>query len=72
MNLNPNCCGSNCRSATGEVRVYPLGAGANLILCAPCFAHENRYRAGRVRDGADAASFPQVKWSTAAKHEEGQ
>lgn len=40
---NPNCDGGRCKSATGEVRVYPLGGGGNLILCATCWAYENRY-----------------------------
>ena len=26
---NPNCDNEKCRSATGEVRVYPLGGGGN-------------------------------------------
>lgn len=47
MNKNPNCCGGHCREATGEVRVYPLGAGGNLILCRACWAHENNYRCER-------------------------
>ena len=45
--INPNCCGDHCTERDGEVRVYPLGGGANLILCLACWAHENRYRYDR-------------------------
>lgn len=61
MNRNPNCCGGNCCKDHGEVRVYPLGGGANLILCKCCWAHENRYRFGR----GDPGKWPQLNWSTA-------
>lgn len=50
MAQNPNCCGGNCCTDHGEVRVYPLGGGANLILCKCCWAHENRYRYERQAD----------------------
>lgn len=59
---NPNCDGGRCKSATGEVRVYPLGGGGNLILCAACWAYENRYRAERARETKAPENFPQVKW----------
>jgi len=49
-NLNVNCCGDQCRTAHSEVRLYPLGGGANLILCHACWAHENRYRYHRQAD----------------------
>lgn len=47
---NWNCCGDQCRDPNGEVRLYPLGGGANLILCHACWAHENRYRYERQAD----------------------
>ncbi len=63
MNHNPNCCGSHCRHEQGEVRLYPLGGGANLILCHACWAHENRYRFNRSReDRANPQDWPQVDW----------
>jgi hypothetical protein len=43
---NWNCDGSGPHDG-GEVRVYPLGAGGNLILCRNCFRHENQYRIDR-------------------------
>ena len=39
--INPNCDGAHCTDPAGEVRVYPLGAGGNLILCYRCWQHEN-------------------------------
>jgi hypothetical protein len=73
---NPNCDGGHCTSETGEVRVYPLGAGGNLILCQRCWAHENRYHYQRALEynsskQADIAGsegeklWPQENWSAA-------
>lgn len=62
---NPNCDNDKCRSATGEVRVYPLGGGGNLILCRACWIHENSYRRSRVADGMEADAYPQENWETA-------
>jgi hypothetical protein len=62
---NWECCGSHCTDAKSEVRKYPLGGGANLILCRSCWANENRYRADRARDTSRPADFPQEKWETA-------
>lgn len=39
---NPNCDGDKCKPYAQEVRVYPLGGGANLMLCMPCWANENK------------------------------
>lgn len=74
-NNNANCDGEHCVDA-GEVRVYPLGGGANLILCMRCFAHENRYRFERVqtyvRGGGTReralVEWPQVDWATAERY----
>jgi hypothetical protein len=62
---NPNCCGSHCCSETGEVRIYPLGGGGNLILCLACWAHENRYRLERGRETREPTNWPTVEWATA-------
>ena len=59
---NDNCDGSHCASATGEVRVYPLGGGGNLILCQTCAAHENRYRFQRGKETGAPENWPQVNW----------
>jgi hypothetical protein len=62
MPKNWNCDNDKCTDANSEIRVYPLGAGGNLLLCPACFAHENAYRAQR---GGERAGFPQVAWSAA-------
>jgi len=64
MAHNDNCDGSHCRFDVGEVRVYPLGGGGNLILCLACFAYENKFRYERH----DSENFPQVAWATAKRY----
>ena len=44
---NPNCDGTHCVHASGEVRLLPYGGGGNIILCKNCYLHEMRYRAQR-------------------------
>jgi hypothetical protein len=44
-----------------EVRSYPLGGGANLILCRNCFAHENRYRCDRGNETKNPENWP-INW----------
>ena len=66
---NDYCCGSHCRSETGEVRVYPLGGGANLILCHACWAHENRYRYERGKEMGRPEDWPQEDWNKAEKYD---
>jgi len=70
---NYSCDGDHCRDPRSEVRVYPLGGGANLIMCRACFAHENRYRMERAREpGIDPANFPTVNWDTATVYKTGE
>ena len=41
------CEGGYCREPDGEVRVYPIlfnARSACVILCRPCWEHENRRR----------------------------
>lgn len=64
MNKNPNCSGGHCHTERGEVRVYPLGGGGNLILCHACWAHENRYRHENRHRFAEGA-WPQHDWNQA-------
>jgi hypothetical protein len=66
---NPNCDGSHCRSEAGEVRTYPLGGGANLILCMSCWAHENRYRFERGAETQRTEDWPQLNWNAASVYE---
>jgi hypothetical protein len=49
---NWNCGGSHCRHEHGEVRVYPIGSGGNLILCKACWAYENQYHHERKEPGS--------------------
>ena len=70
MSKNYNCDGAHCLESNGEVRVYPLGAGGNLILCRNCFRHENDYRLSRQRgywadDQRAEENWPTVKWECA-------
>jgi hypothetical protein len=67
--INPNCDGAHCRH-NSEVRVYPLGAGGNLILCHACFAHENKWRFNRAKEcrcteEQAQREWPQVNWQNA-------
>jgi hypothetical protein len=59
---NNNCDGARCTSPNGEVRVYPLGGGGNLILCQSCWAHENQYRFNRGKETGEPSNFPQQDW----------
>jgi hypothetical protein len=70
MKVHNNMCdGDHCTSEHGEVRVYPLGGGANLILCHACWAHENKYRFNRGRETKDPANWPQIDWNSAEIYE---
>ena len=62
MSINWNCDGAEPHTR-GEVRVYPLGSGGNLILCKTCFDRENRYRAIRTRETSQ--DWPQHEWQDA-------
>lgn len=62
---NPDCCGSHCRSETGQVRVYPLGGGGNLILCVACWEHENQFRRIKGRHYGRPEEWPELNWNDA-------
>jgi hypothetical protein len=64
--LKNNCDGAGPHGGLSEVRAYPLGGGANLILCAACFRLENRYRLERAREFGEPDQWPQVDFATAA------
>lgn len=70
MTKNYNCDGAHCTVPNGETRVYPLGGGANLILCQACFAHENSYRRMRGLRIKRPDEFPEINWSTAKPYPE--
>lgn len=52
-------------SLSREVRSYPLGGGANLILCAACWGRENRYRAERASETGSPENWPQQDYNEA-------
>lgn len=62
---NYNCDGEHCVSGNGEVRVYPIGSGGNLILCNACFRHENVFNFRRARETGHPEWFPVVNWDDA-------
>jgi hypothetical protein len=68
MNANKNwqCDGDRCREAEGAVKLYPLGGGANLILCHACWARENQYRYRRGMETKNPEGWPQQDWAAAA------
>ena len=62
---NPNCDGATCRSERGEVRRYPLGGRASLILCWSCWQAENAYNRERGRETGEPETWPLKDWATA-------
>ncbi len=67
---NPDCDGAGPHADNPEVRCYPLGGGANLILCMACVGRENRYRAERRASGdVDPAAFPHQSWANLKVYE---
>jgi len=55
----------------GEIRKYPLGDGANLLLCMFCWADENKYRYEQATINPDTGlhrtrplhdEWPQQNW----------
>jgi hypothetical protein len=65
MAKNWNCDNDKCVDAHGEVRVYPLGGGGNLILCQVCWAHENHYRIDRGIETRQPENWPPQNWYSA-------
>ena len=72
MAKNYNCDGSHCIKSDSEVRLYPLGGGANLILCKACFRHENDYRHTMERTFQRPDDWPRVDWDKAKPYPEQQ
>ena len=69
--INPNCDGGHCRDPKGEVRVYPLGSGGNLILCRACWEHENEFnRYQQNKHFAARELWPTRDWETAKQSPE--
>lgn len=64
MSENWNCDGSGPHRGD-EVRVYPLGGGANLILCRACWNRENAYNRQRAEETGSPENFTLKSWGTA-------
>lgn len=63
--LSSNCDGSGTHMGPQEVRVRPIGGGANLILCKACWVRENRYCYERGEETGSPHSWPQQNWDKA-------
>ena len=68
---NPNCDGACLGPENGEVRCLPMGAGANLILCQPCFLREIRFRKRRNRELSIDDHFDLPLWTDLSVQEGG-
>jgi len=70
-NKNWSCDNDKCTSPDGEVKVYPLGSGGNLILCHACWTHENLYRYKRGLATGEQANWPRYDWAAAETYRPG-
>ena len=68
MAENWNCDGSGPHT-DGKVKLYPLGGGANLILCHSCWHRENQYRRDRGRETKNPDNWPVLDWASAKPYE---
>jgi hypothetical protein len=62
------CEGMHCCAPDAEVRVYPIlsvSRAARVILCRPCWEHENRYRHQRGKDLRCPEHWPTRDWDKA-------
>jgi hypothetical protein len=62
---NWNCDNDKCRYPDGEVRLYPIGGGGNMILCRTCWAWENQYRHYRGIETKRPIDWPELDWRCA-------
>ena len=69
MSLNPMCDGTHCKMEDGEVKLYPVGGGGNLILCVVCWANENRHNFNRGQEQSNPEDWPQHNWFHAETYE---
>lgn len=58
------CGGRGPHSRLKEVRVLPIGGGANMILCRACFDHEIAYRRERNKRLSEAAQYVLPTWDS--------
>jgi hypothetical protein len=65
MNRNPNCGGSHCTSASGEVRLLPTGKhGSHNTFCRQCYEHEMDWRKQENQRLAKEFQWVIPEWET--------
>jgi hypothetical protein len=67
------CEGVYCCEPNGEVRVYPIlfnARSARIILCRPCWEHENRHRHERGQELGCPEHWPTRRWHAAERYPE--
>jgi hypothetical protein len=66
------CEGVHCCELEGEVRLYPIlsvSCAARVILCRPCWEHENRYRHQRGKELRCPEHWPTRDWNAAQRYQ---
>jgi hypothetical protein len=66
------CEGDHCCDPESEVRVYPIlsvSRAARVILCRPCWEHENRYRHERGEELGCPKHWPTRDWDAAERYQ---
>jgi hypothetical protein len=65
------CEGEYCREPDGEVRVYPIlsvARAARLVLCRPCWEHENHHRHQRGKQLERPTHWLMRDWDKAQRY----
>ena len=66
------CEGDYCCDPEGEVRAYPIlffSRAARVILCRPCWEHENRHRHERGEELGCPEHWPTRDWDAAERYQ---
>ena len=66
-----HCEGEHCYEPDGETRSYRLLFAAQIILCRPCWEHENRYRHERGQELGCPEHWRARRWDAADRYPEG-
>jgi hypothetical protein len=67
------CEGAHCYDPDGEVRAYPILFNvrcAHVILCRPCWEHQNRHRRQRGKELGCPEHWPTRDWDEAERYPE--
>ena len=68
------CEGMHCCDPNGEVRAYPILFNVRcvrVILCRPCWEHQNRHRFQRGKELRCPEHWPTRDWDQAQRYPEG-